>query len=94
MILATRLLLLIHSPFTSDVNVVVSLIHISEGPLFASWGSATTAIGVPNVCTHPNEEVNVKLADPPETPVTTPMFETVAIDSSLLSHVPPVVGSK
>jgi hypothetical protein len=36
--------------------------------------------------------VNVNVAVPTETPVTTPLFDTVAIAGLLLVHVPPVVG--
>ena len=40
------------------------------------------------------DEVNVKVADPAATPVTTPAEVTVATDGLLLTHVPPVVGDK
>ena len=38
--------------------------------------------------------MNVKVAVPAATPVTTPAFVTVAIALLLLTHVPPVVGDK
>ena len=38
--------------------------------------------------------INVKVAIPPDTPVTIPASVTVATDVLLLVHVPPVVGDK
>ena len=38
--------------------------------------------------------VKVQVADPAETPVTTPAFVTVAVAGLLLTHVPPIVGDK
>jgi hypothetical protein len=38
--------------------------------------------------------VNVKVVLPADTPVTTPAFVTIALVSSLLTQVPPVVGLK
>ena len=38
--------------------------------------------------------VKINVAVPPETPVTTPAFETVATALLLLAQVPPVVGER
>ncbi len=38
--------------------------------------------------------VKLKVAVPPDTPVTTPALVTVATAALLLAHVPPVVGDK
>ena len=40
------------------------------------------------------DEVNVNVADPAATPVTTPAEVTVATAGLLLTQVPPVVGDK
>ena len=48
---------------------------------------------VSDIPVHPVEvSSNVKVAIPPETPTTFPLLETIATDSSLLDHSPPVFG--
>lgn len=57
-------------------------------------GAAETTTGVVVVEVHPVElSVNVKVAEPLESPVTVPLLLTLATNGLLLTHVPPVFGS-
>jgi hypothetical protein len=72
------------------VNCVVAPAHTTRLPVIVGSGFTVTALVVleqPVVV-----DVNVNVADPADTPVTTPAFVTVATAALLLVHVPPVVG--
>lgn len=62
-------------------------------PVMLTVGSAFTVTGKVGTDTQPVMElVNVKVAEPAETPVTTPALDTVATAGLLLTQVPPEVG--
>ena len=74
-------------------KVVVAPIQILLEPVILTTGKALTVTGSVDAETHPVVVlVKLKVADPPETPVTTHAFVTVAMVGSLLVQVPPVVG--
>jgi hypothetical protein len=78
-------------PVVGD-NVMVLPIHTDEPAV--TVGKAFTVTDEV-VLLHPVVVcVNIKVADPAATPVTTPAFVTVAIAALLLVQVPPVVGDK
>ena len=91
---ATEVLLLTHVPPVVGDKVVVDPIHIELLPVMLTAGKALT-VTVPVVLLQlVVADVNVKVADPAATPVTTPAEVTVATAGLLLTHVPPVVGDK
>lgn len=74
-------------------KVVVSPIQILETPVILTTGRALTVTAAVGMDTQPvPDKVNVKVAVPADTPVTTPAFVTVATAGLLLSQVPPEVG--
>ena len=76
-------------------NVVVKPTHIIVGPamLMAEAGRTVTSNVALEI--HPvDASVNVNDVVPAETPVTTPLFVTVAMDALLLAQVPPELGNK
>ena len=91
---ATEVLLLTHVPPVVGDKVVVDPIHIELLPVMLTAGKALT-VTVPVVLLQlVVADVNVKVADPAATPVTTPAEVTVATAGLLLTQVPPVVGAK
>jgi hypothetical protein len=95
-IVATDVLLLVHVPPVVGLMVVVPPIHkLVLAPVILVVGLAPTVITEVASLGHPVLVcVNVKVAVPVDTPVTTPAFVTVATALLLLVHVPPVVGLK
>jgi len=92
---ATAGLLLTHVPPVVGDKVVVLPTQILVEPVMLTAGAAFTVTGAVGADTQPVLEwVKVKVAEPADTPVTTPAFVTVATVGSLLTHVPPVVGDK
>ena len=91
---ATRLLLLNQTPPDAGNKFVVPSIQISSGPDILTVGEEITVTGVDNVETQPAVDVKVKVALPPDTPVTIPILLTVATSVSLLTQVPPLLGTK
>ena len=90
---ATDALLLIQVPPLDGESPVVAPTQILFGPLMLTVGNALTVMAPVGEETQPVfKSVNVKVAVPAETPVTTPVLVTVATAGSLLTHVPPVVG--
>ena len=87
---ALALLLLVQVPPVVGDNVAVLPIHTVAGAVTTGNAFIVTAEVVllqpVEVC------VKVKVAVPPDTPVTTPALVTVAMELSLLTQVPPVVG--
>lgn len=81
---------LVDAGLGEPVNWVVAPAHTTRLPDIVGSGLTVTALVVleqPVVV-----EVNVNVADPADTPVTTPPFVTVATATLLLIQVPPVVG--
>lgn len=74
----TVLVLLLHTEVEPDVIAAVGLVCTVTGDVVAEQPVAVS--------------VNSKLVDPFDTPVTTPLLVTVAIEGLLLIHVPPVEG--
>lgn len=92
---ATEALLLTQEPPEVGDNVVVVPTQIAGDPVIFAIGFATTVMAFVAFETHPVEvSVNVNVAVPAPTEVTTPAFVTVATDGLLLAHVPPVVGER
>jgi hypothetical protein len=89
---ATTGLLLIQVPPVVGDRVVVPFSQIVRDPVTLTVGRAYI-VTADVVLLHPEEE-KVKLADPGDTPVTTPLLVTEALPALLLVHVPPVVGDK
>ena len=89
---ATAGLLLTHVPPVVGESVVVAPMQIELLPVMLTVGKALTVTAVVVLLQLVVDEVNVKVADPAATPVTTPAEVTVANDVLLLTHVPPVVG--
>jgi hypothetical protein len=87
---ALALLLLVQVPPVVGDSVAVLPIQTVAGAVTTGNAFIVTAVVVllqpVEVC------VKVKVAVPPDTPVTTPAFVTVATELLLLAHVPPVVG--
>jgi uncharacterized protein (DUF362 family) len=95
-IVATEVLLLTQVPKVVGLTVVVPPIHNEVlDPVILVVGRALTVTVLVASDGHSVVLlVNVNVAVPPLTPVTTPAFVTVAIAVLLLTHVPPVVGLK
>ena len=91
---ATDGLLLTHVPPVVGDKVVVDPMHIELLPVMLTAGKALTVTAVVVLLQLVVDVVNVKVADPAATPVTTPAEVTVATDGLLLTQVPPVVGDK
>jgi hypothetical protein len=91
-IVAIAVLLLVHVPPVVGLKVVVAATHIEALPVMDTTGFALIVIVGVGFDAHPVEFVNVNVAFPAVTPVTTPAFVTVAIAELLLAHVPPVLG--
>ena len=92
---ATAALLLVQEPPLLGESPVVEPTQILFGPLILTAGRAFTVMAAVGADTQPVAVlVNVKLAVPAETPVTTPALVTVATDGSLLTHTPPLEGDK
>ena len=92
---AIDVLLLAHVPPFVGLNVVVAPAQMVEFPVIDTVGLAFTVTLLVALDMHPVDEfVNVKLAVPSATPVTIPVFATVAMLELLLVHVPPVDGLK
>ncbi len=90
---ATPVLLLAHVPPVVGDKVVEVPIQIKLAPVILTVGLFVTVIGAVGSDVQPVvDEVNVNVAVPTPTPVTSPLFATVAIPALLLCHVPPVVG--
>lgn len=91
---ATAGLLLTHVPPEVGDKVVVPLPQMAEGPVIVTVGRIFT-VTLPVVLVQPvSVLVNVKVAVPADTPVTTPLFVTEATPGALLTHVPPDEGDK
>ena len=87
---ALALLLLVQVPPVVGDSVAVLPIHTVAGAV--TTGNAFT-VTADVVLLQPVEVcVKVKVAVPPDTPVTTPALVTVATELLLLAQVPPVVG--
>jgi uncharacterized protein (DUF362 family) len=93
-IVATAVLLLTHVPSVVGLTVVVPPIHNEVlAPVIFVIGRALTVTAL--VASDGQSVVllvNVNIAVPPLTPVTTPPLVTVATVLLLLNHVPPVLG--
>ena len=74
----------VDSPIHNELSPVI-LMPSSPSTLIAAVGSERQSV---------EELVKIKVAFPSFTPVTIPLFSTVAILSSLLIHVPPVEGDR
>lgn len=90
---ATALLLLAQVPPEVGDKVVVAPTQILLAPVMLTVGNGSTETA-PVVAEQLGEDelVNIKVADPADTPVTTPAFVTVATALLLLVQVPPEVG--
>ena len=84
--------LLTHVPPETGDKVIVLPTHTEEAVL--TTGNALTITVEVELLQPVAVSVNVNVTLPAATPVTTPPFVTVAFKSSLLTHVPPVVGDK
>ena len=91
---ATAGLLLTQVPPVVGDKVVVAPMHIELLPVMLTAGNGLTVTAVVVLLQLVVDEVNVNVADPAATPVTTPAEVTVATDVLLLTQVPPVVGDK
>ena len=90
---ATPVLLLAHVPPVVGDKVVEVPIQIKLAPVILTVGLFVTVIGAVGSDVQPVvDEVNVNVAVPTPTPVTSPLLATVATPALLLCHVPPVVG--
>jgi hypothetical protein len=91
---ATAVLLLVHVPDTVGLDVVVPPIHneVLELVIFVVGLALTVTALVASDGHDVVLFVNVNVAVPAATPVTTPTFVTVATEVLLLVHMPPVVG--
>ena len=88
-------LLLDHTPPVVGDKVVLAPTQMLLPPVILTTGSALTVTAEVGGETQPVDVlVNVNVAEPAETPVTTPALVTVATDGLLLVHVPPLVGDK
>ncbi len=95
MTVATEPLLLTHVPPVVGDKVVVEPAHIVDKPVILTAGKEFTVTAAVGAETQPVVEfVNVNVAEPAATPVTTPAFVTVATDALELTHVPPTFGNK
>ena len=91
---ATDGLLLTHVPPVVGDKVVIAPMQIELLPVMLTDGNGLTVTAVVVLLQLVVDEVNVKVAEPAATPVTTPAEVTVATAVLLLTHVPPVVGDK
>lgn len=91
---ATAGLLLTQVPPDVGDKVVVALTQILLNPVMLTTGNGLTVTGSVGNDAQPLLLVNVKVAVPAPTPVTTPALVTVATAGLLLAQVPPVVGDK
>jgi hypothetical protein len=91
---ATAVLLLVHVPDAVGLAVVVPPIHneVLELVIFVVGRTLTVTALVASDGHDVVLFVNVNVAVPAATAVTSPAFVTVATDVLLLVHVPPVVG--
>ena len=90
---ATERLLLVHVPPVVGDNVVVEPSQMVEGPVIVAVGGlSTVTFEVASDAQPVLELVNVKLAVPVLTPVTSPELFTVATAELLLTQLPPEVG--
>lgn len=88
-------LLLVQVPPVVGDKVVVAPTQIVLEPVMLTTGGAVIVTEAVGLETQPVLVlVNVKVALPAVTPVTTPAFVTVATAGLLLTQVPPVVGDK
>lgn len=86
-------LLLTHVPPDEGLNVVVVPMHIDAEPVIATVGVAPIVIAEVGSEIHPETVfVNVNVAEPAPTAVTTPLFVTVATAVLLLIQLPPLPG--
>jgi hypothetical protein len=91
-IVATAVLLLVQVPKVVGLTVVVPPIHkLVLAPVMFVVGLAMTFTD-DVILEQPAAFVKVKVTVPAATPVTTPVFVTVATAGLLLTHVPPIVG--
>jgi len=91
--LATTGLLEVHTPPVEGVNVVVVPMHKLLLPVIEAVGLVDTVTTAEGLLIQPVDvDVNVKVAEPTETPVITPALVMLAIDALLLTQVPPVPG--
>lgn len=88
---ATAGLLLTHVPPEEGLSVVVLPICMSELPVMETSGSALT-VKVLELLQPVVLLVNISVAVPDETEVTTPELVTVATEVLLLAQVPPLLG--
>jgi len=92
---ATAILSLAQVPPVVGDSWVTSPIQIPVGPVTATVGVGFTVTAAVGSDGHSDAElVNIKVAVPGETPVTTPPLFTEAIPASDDDQVPPVVGSR
>lgn len=82
----------VHVPPVVGINVVVEPIHTAWVPLMATDGGGLTVTADVVLVQPVVASVNVKVAVPCPTAVTTPLADTVATLVLLLTQVPPVVG--
>lgn len=85
--------LLSHVPPVDGDNVVVKPVQMLLTPAMLTTGKATTITGGVVAMQPVAVLVKVKLAEPPDTAVTIPAFETVATAGALLVQVPPETGN-
>lgn len=89
LMVATGGLVLIHVPPVVGDKLVVLPTQILPSPFSTTIGLGLTVIGFEFSDTQPCVDVNLKVATPGATPVTTPVEAlTVATDGLLLIHVP------
>ena len=94
-IVAMLILVLVQLPPEIGVIVVVFPMHIGLFPVMVTTGLALTVIGFVAEETHPvDDNVNLKVAIPAETPCTNPEFVTVATPGFRLVQLPPMVGAR
>ncbi len=92
---ATAVLLLSQVPPVVGDKVVVAPTHTEVDPVILTVGLTIVVMADVGSETHPVVVfVNVNVAVPGATPVTTPALVTVAKAVLLLTHVPPVVGER
>lgn len=90
---ATAGLLLVQVPPVVGDNVVVLPIQMLLEPVTLTTGIACMVTAPVGNDIHPVVPcVKVKVAEPAETPVTTPVLDTVATAGLLLAQVPPLLG--
>jgi len=80
-------------PLTVGDTIVVEPSQIVTGPIMLTVGLPLTVTGIVAEDTHPEAlSVYVNVANPTETPVTSPLFKIVATDALLLTQTPPDDG--